>query len=169
MEYIPLVIGYILIAVLALWLVIKTRGLDLLKFAAITIVLAYGIIIFYIFPHFLGWPITQKPPDKSQIWSYLIVEPKSPEEGSVYFWILSFKETIPRSYRIPYDRELHKQLLEAQKEQKNEPGSYLLLQRGKKSDKKDAGDGSQPIDINIKAIFPRSVLTKEVLKILGND
>ena len=67
----------------------------------------------------------------------------------------------PRAYKIPYDRELHKKLLETQKQQKQRKGSSLMT--GKKGVKRKKGKGinESPTENPFKIMNPFDVLKKD--------
>ena len=152
--------------------------------------------------NFSGWPSAQELPEESQIISFKIKEPSEDDKvGAFYFWlnlkkadkidaymalnprfIFSYiNKTEPRAFKMPYDRELHKKLLEAQKEKKKTVGGWLSLEnkKGEKESPSDEtntkkekkGKNKSPSDgtntkkekIEFKIMNPVEILSKEEL------
>ena len=175
-----LVVAFILLATVTAWNTVRTKGWVGLKFVSIGILIWYGFVVYFTIPQIMGWPTEKDLPSNSKIVAVRIVEPRGENKGSMFFWIsqkpdhkkdamnllrpdkflLYTGSTQPRSYRIPYDRELHKKLLEARKKQQGQKGSSLMT--GKKGVKvKRAGGGKSPTDKPFKILNPFTFLKKE--------
>ena len=63
---------------------------------------------------YLGWPAGNALPQKFEMLGSLIVEPdlKRDEPGGIYLWVrdLERERLIPRAYRLPYRKELHRKV-----------------------------------------------------------
>lgn len=177
-----LVVAFILLATVTAWNTIRTRGWVGLKFVSIGILIWYGFVVYFTIPQIMGWPTEKNLPPNSHIVSVKIVEPTGDNKGDMFFWIsqkpdhkkeamnllrpdkfLLYTGSIqPRSYRIPYDRELHKKLLESKKQQKKQRGSSLMtgkkgiIVRGEESVENDSLT-EKPFQI----LNPFTFLTKE--------
>ena len=145
-----LVVAFILLATVTAWNIVRTKGWLGLKFVSIGILIWYGFVVYFTIPQIMGWPTEKDLPANSKIVSVRIVEPNNDDKGAMYFWLsqnpnhkrdalnllrpdkfLIYTGGIqPRAYKIPYDRELHKKLLETQKAQKRQKGSSIMT--GKK-------------------------------------
>ncbi len=62
-----------------------------------------------------GWPSDQTLPTQFELISADIVEPNQSKEvlGNIHLWIRPEEDDAPRSYILPYSRDLHKRLFEA--------------------------------------------------------
>jgi len=175
-----LVVAFILLATVTAWNTIRTRGWLGLKFVSIGILIWYGFVVYFTIPQIMGWSTSKDLPADSKIISVRIVEPKGDNKGAMYFWLsqkpdhekdamnllrpdkfLIYTGDIqPRSYKIPYDRELHKKLLETQKQQKQQKGSFLMT--GKKGVKgEQEGKGGSTTENPFKILNPFTFLNKD--------
>lgn len=176
-----LVVAFILLAIVTAWNTIRTRGWLGLKFVSIGILIWYGFVVYFTIPQIMGWPTGKDLPANSKIISVRIIEPSTDnKEGAMYFWMsqkpdhkldalnllrpdkfLIYTGNIqPRSYKIPYDRELHKKLLEAQKKQQSQRGSTLMTgEKGVKT--KEGGEGRSPTENPFKILNPFTFLNKD--------
>lgn len=173
-----LVVGFLLLAIVTGWNVIKIQGNYLLKMVSIFVLLYYSIAVFYTIPEILGWPAGKDLPPNAKIISVRIIEPGD-TKGAMYFWlnekpnhekdvwnllrpdkIFIYSGSIqPRSYKIEYDRELHRKLLESIKKQGKNKGSFLLT--GEKGiSKKKKGRGRFKDDSVFKVLNPAEMLPK---------
>ena len=174
-----LVVAFILLATVTAWNTVRTRGWLGLKFVSIGILIWYGFVVYFTVPQIMGWAIEKDLPANSKIISVRIIEPRGECEGAMYFWMSQKpdheKDALnllrpdkfliytggvqPRAYKIPYDRELHKKLLETQKQQKQQKGSSIVT--GKKGVKaKEEGEGRSPTDNPFKILNPFTFLNK---------
>lgn len=62
-----------------------------------------------------GWPTTAKPPDGAQLVYGVVREPEPGDPGEIDLWLLDAGANRPRAYRLPYSRQLHRELAEAAK------------------------------------------------------
>jgi len=165
-AYLGLSIAYIIIVSILLYFLIKIDTHVILKSLIIAVVLWYGLILFYTPPKLMGWPTIQELPYGSEVMilSFLVREPIQEDKGGIYFWIIKKDENIPyesivdqlnpknifdydeksspRSYKIPYTKELHKELME-KKKRADRTGGYMMLNRekSKKSKSKNESTG----------------------------
>jgi len=172
-----LVVAFILLATVTGWNTVRTKGWLGLKFVSIGILIWYGFVVYFTIPQIMGWPTEKDLPANSKIVSVRIVEPSNDDKGAMYFWLsqnpdhkrdamnllrpdkfLIYTGGIqPRAYKIPYDRELHKKLLETQKEQKRQKGSSMMT--GKKGVAK--GRNESPTENPFKILNPFDMLKKD--------
>ena len=106
-------ISFVLLVGLLLWLLAAVRGRWPLKLALICAVPAFGFAILSTTNSLRGWPTGDSPP-KSATFVWGVVDEPDPQtgsSGSVYLWLAT--GTKPRAYRLPYSRELHKQIVQA--------------------------------------------------------
>jgi hypothetical protein len=165
------------IVALLLWFIVYAKGYFIFKVCITGVVIWFAIPVYYLIPNLAGWPTGQEMQDGSRVMAIRIVEPKGSDPGAFYFWcnILPDLESDvinlldpaklfaytgsakPRAYQLPYDREMHKRILEAQKEKKKAGGSFMVVSRGKK---KPDGKGQQD-KVGFKIINPIEILTKD--------
>jgi hypothetical protein len=170
------VIGYVIIITLLVWFVISSRGNVLLKVFAVAFSVYYALCLFPILHKIEGWPSATTIPDGSQIISIRIREPSGDHAGAFYIWCnvrpQKRKQALyalnpagvftyvgdkqPRAFKMPYDKEMHRKILEAKKRAKKN-GGWLetKLIKGKELSK-------QRGRVEFKVINPITVLTKEV-------
>jgi len=176
-----LVVGFILLAAVPAYNVIYSRAHYVISAITIAILLWYGVAVFYTIPTLSGWSLESDLPADAKIIGVRIVEPGRDDPGCFYFWLNESPQhkldalnvirpdkvfvytgkTQPRAYKIPYDRELHKQLIEAMKRQKKQQGSSLTT--GEQGVKGKRGTGGQEYKDNppFKIVNPSTIMTKE--------
>ena len=154
---IGLPIAFAVLAALLLWLVIDKRVAFPFKIALIAGVVWYGLVLYHAPSGILGWP---KPnlPDCAVVLSFKVIEPSvNIEEAGIYMWAVPkkmgeekkdfleawrvFKHThknVPRSYKMPYDEKMHKELSEADAEAKGVNG-LVMFKKPKGKFKKGKG------------------------------
>lgn len=171
---------YLLIMIFLSWSIIYSRGRIIYKCIGAAIALWFSMTFFWVLPDLKGWPADISIPEKSRVIWLTIVEPENDNPGAFYFWCdikpdnqknainllnpykrLSYTGRLePRAYKIPYDRELHKKLLEAQKQQKKIGGSWLEISGHKKGIKR--GKSGNAIDeVDFKIINPIELMPKD--------
>ena len=158
--YSGLTIAFLIISAIMLWVALQTKGKTLTKAIVIPMVIWYSLVLFNAGPNLMGWCAPGLLPIGSEILTFIITEPKGPDTGGMYFWVMPKEEKRwidkispdyflpgePKSYKIPYDRELHKRLLEAQKEKTKKRGSKMIFfgfERGS-SDGTESLQGDRP-------------------------
>jgi len=123
--------AFFIIILLILWFVIGSKGPWLLKAGVILLSLYLCLSIQYSLSGIAGWPSGDPLPQKFVAHWIIINEPpkKTPEKGSIYVWATTLSQNEegphskwwatfllpfesldigePRSYRLPYSKELH--------------------------------------------------------------
>ena len=186
--YIGLTIAFVIISAIVLWFSIRTPGQVIIKAILIPTTIWYGLALYYTVPNLEGWPVSQPIPDNSQVLAIRINEPNLlyNDPGAIYFWvqvkpgpesaepklvgwlnpktISSVKrENQPRAYELPYSREMHKAILEAQQKAKGIPGARI---KTKKSSLKGAskpgiaGLDESPAALQFEVVNPVQVFPK---------
>ena len=173
------IVGYILLAVFMAWTLIATKGHYIYKCVGIFILVYYILIVYFSQNNIMGWPLEADLPANAKIMAVRVIEPNDNHEGGMWFWLnekphfekdlfnmiqpskmFAYTGSIqPRSYKIPYDRELHKKLFEKQK-QSGKGGRFLATgKKGVKGKRKNSGqkDGKEP---PFKIINPIEILQK---------
>jgi hypothetical protein len=154
--YIGLSTAFVIISAIVLWFSIRTPGQIIIKAMLIPATVWYGLVLYYSVPNLMGWPISQSIPDNSQVLAIRIKEPdpKHNDPGAIYFWVnikpgskspektvkallnpksvFSYNsKTQPRAYQLPYSREMHKAIVEAQRKAQGVPGAQFKTKKGK--------------------------------------
>ncbi len=142
--YILLGISFSLLTMLLVWLwLIKTPGV----FGKITFTLLLPLL--YILHWFAlketsGWPSEQTLPRQFELITADVVEPNplNGVTGNIHLWIRHKENTAPRSYRLPYTRDLHARLFEAKKRmERGRTQIGLLFDQGSRETGGDIGGG----------------------------
>ena len=174
--YIGLAVGFILLVAMLLWIVISSKGSVFLKAVLIPVTTWYGAVLFFSAQNLMGWPVEKYLPEESYILAFRIREPEpaSGYPGAIFIWAsmptgsaASSKDpepnlainpksffdyqdkSEPRAYRLPYDRELHKNLVKAGEDQKNHPGSRIQVQKKRPGEQYGSEQSVALIDLNI--------------------
>lgn len=140
-------IGFILLAALLCWMLIGAKGSWWLKLATILIVPAFGLAVWAAISSYKGWPTADEPPEKAVlIWGVVREpDPRHDDPGAIYLWLMPVREEgeldlnpfdytagggEPRSYKMPYTRQLHDALTAAQAAAKE--GRPMMFGKGKR-------------------------------------
>lgn len=124
-------LAYVVFAVLAailLWFLIGTKGKWQYKLPLIILVPYLGFLFSQIPDTYRGWPTVDRPAVTSTYIGGIVEEPDpvAHTAGVIYIWVipakggssdhgLGYKSHTgePRSYKLPYSRELHKEIDQA--------------------------------------------------------
>ena len=133
-----LIAAYVALAALLLSLNLWTRIRWWIKASAIIVTTGFFFVSFLGVKHLLGWPTDDRLPDRFELVYAVINEPieASNTPGAIYLWVLKLPgdgaldeedvytpgvidtridpEEVPRAYKLPYDRETHREVIEAQ-------------------------------------------------------
>jgi len=154
-------VGFLVLASLLLWFLVRKKGSLILNAAMILGVLWYGLALYHTQNKMLGWPCG-KIPDAGIVLSWTVIEPSiDAKEAGIYVWIVPEDfvihkertfldsldprkiwkpefESVPRSFKFPYSEEEHDELAEASREARKKNG-VLLFKRPKDA---KMGEGS---------------------------
>lgn len=159
-----LAVSFLILASLLLWLLIGRRGSRIAKVLLISVVLWYGLLVYYTPHRMLGWPVSGRLPDYAVLLDWKVIEPAvNAKEAGIYLWMVpknldyvekeathffllnpknSFRaelKDVPRAYKLPYTREEHKRLGEAARERQKVSG--LIMFRNGKGEKGVESEG----------------------------
>jgi hypothetical protein len=151
--YSGMAIAFVILAIILMWIVIQTPGRYLMKAALIPPVVWFGVALYFMVPNLLGWPARQDVPDDSYVLAVMVNEPNHTrnDPGAIYLWINHgpgdpadqtqagsavdprsiFKPEHPRdprAYKVPYSREMHEAIVEAQDQLQQTPGAMMKIQ-----------------------------------------
>jgi hypothetical protein len=183
--YAGLTVGFLAIASILLWFLITTRGRVVIKTTLIFLTVWYGFVLYYSLENFTGWPTPQAVPHNSRLLALRVNEPDSNrnEPGGIYLWVTSGQDSAkglslihprnlfknvhssePRSHKLPYDRELHKALLQAQAKMEGIPGAEMNIRksRDKRQKGKIDGDEQSRAPLEFEILNPSTMLPKSL-------
>jgi len=139
LEFFGIALAFLIMTALSLWILIGAKGHWVFKMGFIAITLLFSIGMWNSFNDLLGWPTTEKVPDKFEILWVVVEEPnkRTNDDGAIYIWIknlepkddsfsLSFNSKDvskgSRLYKLPYNRAMHEQV----------PGILGKIKRGER-------------------------------------
>lgn len=183
-----LAVTYILLVSIVCWFIIGSKGKWWLKIVITGLALWFGLTFTYSVNNFMGWPTIENLGEtKAQIIHFQIREPskKANDDGAIYVWLrlLPTKEEprglniieamnpriwftytdlrAPRSYKLPYTKELHKELNKMQ-DAKDKKGSMgFLEEKTKGKEKKDKSDqNNRSPRLNVITVAPEKIIPK---------
>jgi hypothetical protein len=150
-----LVLTYVILTTLLLWMFKKSDIAKWKKLLIIPLTLWWSIALYFTPLGFMGYPVSKDIPDESIVISYKITEPNEKNDGGMYFWVIDVNKikplptdprkafTIlnrqePRAYKLPYDRDLHKDISKKKRKQIEQNGIIIWshLQKGNSNGKK---------------------------------
>ena len=183
--YIGLSIAFVIISAIVLWFSIRTPGQIIIKAMLIPATVWYGLVLYYTVPNLMGWPISRSIPDNCQILAIRIMEPdpKHNDPGAIYFWVASkpspegsepalkahlspksvfstHNNSQPRAYQMPYSREMHKTIVEAQRKAQGVPGAQLKAKKGS-SKSGLTGNHDSKSELELEIINPVTSIPKQ--------
>ena len=156
LEAIGIPLAFAILVAVILWFIIAGKGHWLLKMLFVSVALYFSIAMWHSLGDLVGWPSNNPLPDKFLVHWLVVKEgiPGGKDPGAIFLWateldkndrpkvdkqnpyLISFiaKKTAvePRSYRMPYTREMHQQA----------NGVLKLLKAGKQVVGEGEGEGS---------------------------
>lgn len=150
---------FIIIASLALWIIIGSKGWWILKAAAVVIASLFSITLWQSLDDVQGWPTTKTIPAKFEIKWIGVEEPnkKTDAPGAIYIWLKDLEPEKtphswyistrhkningePRLHKLPYTRQGHEQAMKIQ--QQIAKGGKFMAGRSGKGGVGEVGDGN---------------------------
>ena len=139
---------YVAIAALLLVLCLATGWRRWVKVLMIAIVTCSYFVANYTFEDMLGWPTPRMLPEKFAIVSAVIEEPNKERgvDGAIYLWVTPLDSNrpvvVPRAYKLPYQKDNHTQLSEAQRKSRQGIRQVGVVERA------GGGSGSSWFKVN---------------------
>ncbi|MEC8875995.1 MAG: hypothetical protein VYE43_04035 [Pseudomonadota bacterium] len=121
-----IIASYIILTAMLLIFSLRTNFHWGIKTATVIVVSIFYITSYLAFFSILGWPSARDLPETFRLISAQINEPNkiTGMSGKVYLWVTPLNEnsgiTIPRSYQLEYNPELHRIIAEAKVKIKND-------------------------------------------------
>jgi hypothetical protein len=143
---------FLMILILAFAMSWIIAGLDtgkssvIFKGFFITILMYISLCIFFSFEGVKGWATSNAMPQTFALQSFVIKEPSRKQEtpGAIYMWVIPESKTnecppglicvrsdengTPRAYKLPYSKEMHKQMIAIG--EKLDEGTMIIVERG---------------------------------------
>jgi len=161
-SYSGLSLAFAIISALFLYFIIGSNMKVVVKAVIIPIVIWFTLVLYFTPQKLMGWPTPAEPPDGSVIILPIIKEPSGGSKGFIDMLVIVRNESkqslidqldaknvfsyradnTPRLYRLPYDRNMHKDLLEAQKAIKKR-GGFMTYSRHKGKPGSSKGKGGK--------------------------
>lgn len=151
--------AFVVLMSILLWFIIGSKGHWILKFFSTILALSFSFFIWSSFSDIAGYSASGIPlPDKFQVYWMIVEEPShTDKEGAIYLWVsplnefnipIKEEETFslvrqkgPRTYALPYTREMHEQSQEVIKKLK---AGKKVVGQGKNDGEMDGdGDGKE--------------------------
>lgn len=139
---------YVAVAVLLLVLCLATAWKRWIKISMIVVVTLTYFVANHTFEDMLGWPTPRMMPEKFAIVSAVIEEPNKERgiDGAIYLWVTPLDtarpSAVPRAYKLPYLKDNHSQLSEAQRKSRQGIRQIGVVERA------GGGSGSSWFKVN---------------------
>jgi len=167
-----LILAYVLIGTLLLVACVRSKLSTPYKLSLILFTTFFYFAVYLTIPRILGWPVAREMlPNHFKLVSSIVYEPNSVagSRGVIYIWAIDAQRgwtspASPRSYAMPYKKELHKKLVQAQNKVKkgiSQLGEVTHLETGDMSTKLGAAqERNDSIAINFYDLPDPSVPEK---------
>jgi len=178
--------AFVVLSALFLWFLIKAKLKFSIRFIIIPVIIWYGLILYHTPGKLMGFPLSvdviEQIPNGSVVLYIKIVEPDYKSQGCFYFYVVhpqgmekekNFLDVInpkkifgfddkntPISYKLKYDRELHRKMLEARKG-KGRGIMRIIHSGGSKGNGDKEGKGRSKDDSKFKIKNEHELLPKE--------
>ena len=169
--YAGIALTFVIMMTILLMILIKANNISWkLKLLVIPMVLWYSVALYHVPGNFMGWP-TEKWQVQNQV---IVLDYKIDEEEAIYFWVVDynlknvrffadprntyypFVDDTPRAYKIVYNSELHKQLVEARNKRKRLGRGSMMMRMDRLQGLSTFGEDNEVFDI----FDPAQVLRK---------
>jgi hypothetical protein len=182
-AYAGLSLAFVIIASLFLYFIIGSKAHVVIKAVLIPIVIWFTLVLYFTPAKLMGWPTPAEPPDGSIVLMQIVKEPVGDVDGFIDLVVVvrdeskrmlieqlkpvnifSYNaENTVRIYRLTYDRDLHKKLLEARKKARKINGYTTYNRSSTKSKEGKSGKtkpGAHKDDSPFKVVNPADKLPK---------
>lgn len=113
-SILALALAYVFLLFLLVLAILKSEAGPGLKLMLAAFSLGFYLWHYHALQGYLGWPAADGMPERFELISSFTVEPdlKNDEPGGIYIWIrdLDRNQSIPRSFHLPYRKELHRKV-----------------------------------------------------------
>jgi hypothetical protein len=101
-----LALAYIALFAIFAWFIVYARGKWAVKLAAIVAMPLFAYTVHQALAYRTGWPTSDTPPKSAKFMAGVILEPRE-----IDLWLMVGDK--PRAFKVPYSRQLHKQVDQA--------------------------------------------------------
>ena len=178
--------AFVILSALFLWFLIKSKIKLSIRFIIIPVVVWYGLVLYHTPSKLMGFPLTvnsiEEIPNYSVVLYVKVVEPDYKSSGYIYFYVVhpynKYKKdkniiqvlnpkkifgfddrNVPISYKLDYDKFLHKDLEKQREKMKAMRGSVMRIVHGKGKMKDGQGRDENP-DSEFEVLNPHKILPK---------
>ena len=120
-SILALALAYAFLLFLVLLAIFRSEVGAALKLALAIICFGFYLWHYAALQNYLGWPSASALPERFEMVGRIVVEPdlKRDEPGAIYLWLrdLDSEQSIPRAYRLPYQKQLHRKVDATQQKQ----------------------------------------------------
>lgn len=113
-SILSMALAYVFLLFLVMLAVLKSEVGAGLKLLLAALCLTFYLWHYNLLQAYLGWPADDGLPEHFELVSVFTVEPdlKTGDPGGIYLWIrdLDSDQLVPRSFRLPYQKQLHQQV-----------------------------------------------------------
>ena len=117
-----LALGYVFLLFLVLLALFRSEIGPGFKLALAALCLGFYLWHYDALQRYLGWPGGGPLPARFELVASFTVEPdlKQDEDGGIYLWLrdLDGDSTVPRAYRLPYFKQLHRKVGDTMRRQR---------------------------------------------------
>lgn len=114
-----LVAAYVLTALILLSINLYSNWSWQVKAGTIILTSIFYIVTYLSYPHLLGWPTSEKLPERFQLIAAHVQQPNkiTGEGGAVFLWVTKIDNlaspTPPRAHKLEYSNALHEMVIKA--------------------------------------------------------
>ncbi len=150
--YFSIAFAFVLLASMFLWFFIKGNAHILLKLIVIPVLIWYTLALYYAPNNLMGWPTPEEPPNVARVINGIVKKPVNGQGGALYLWMISLdkeidykkklsdlvnpknvfdynSKNVPRAYRLPYDKDLDRQLTKGKQARRDDLGIVIVFKR----------------------------------------
>lgn len=138
MNYLGLGVVCAVSAIIAAWMLANSRYSVVLRGLSAIIIMLLALAIWQHIGGLFGYPVAALPPDNSMLESSVIER----DSNAIYLWVVPPGHHRPRSFVVPYSRQLAKELKQA--EDAIHHGDIVHLHTGSHADGHGVGVPNSP-------------------------
>ena len=171
---ISIAFSYLLIVTVLFWMFSEFPKSKLACAFFVPLCIWYSLVLVFYIHSLFGYPSTDPIPDGAIVKGIHINEPSKGYDGVMCFWMINTEDygkvdAEPRAYKMPYDRELHKQLIREGSKKSGIMRWHRSKKSGKKGLKRFLGDGSDMSKGGeFKVLNPSEFLSKDSITVGSN-
>ena len=122
-SILAIALAYAFLLFVILLAVLKSELRASLKLFLVALCAGFYLWHYDALQNYLGWPAGNALPQKFEMISGLVVEPdpRRDDPGAIYIWVrdLDGEQMVPRAYRLPYQKQMHRKVDDTLSKQRN--------------------------------------------------